>query len=624
MYGTTVFCTQNLAVSGANQVLVNLLEGGLIQGLAVILSPHDGPMRSIFMNSGAVVYVGDIRSKLKSVTDIRLVICNTIMTADTVLHLVTHGIPHLWILHEWWPDHVLQTELHKRHYSSSFSAVIKAAMDKCENIVAVCGSQRELYGIKSRAHIIPVGVPRPISEYATSKRHSGTTRFLCMGVVCPRKNQLKLVEIFKTFAGSRSDVRLDIVGARYVRDYESEYANMITAAIGDDPRISLHEVTNDPRAWYSASDVLILNSLNEVTPLVICEAMFSNLPVIASNVAGIPEMFTDGLHGFLVSNDDDNSLLEALERMHASPELRSKMGKAGREHALKKFTVDRMVRDYARVARSLAPVTILIDMDGVIVDWDKGFHTVWCNRAPVDRHRSYIMQECVPESLKEEAKLISRNPGFFASLPPCEGAIDAVKHLASLPGFCVFICSSPLLANPTCVEDKVAWIKTHFGHDWVERLILTRDKTTVRGDILIDDKPDIQGSQYPTWVQLVFDQPYNQKMCEDRFKYRMQSWADQRGWKSTLLTALREVGHVLAEEDLKIHAPEVIADISPKYRKDYQQWRMGSPRGACDKQLEKIEDDFVDLMETHHLLESEDFEEIFLFRKNYRKWRMCR
>lgn len=42
---------------------------------------------------------------------------------------------------------------------------------------------------------------------------------------------------------------------------------------------------------------------------------------------------------------------------------------------------------------------------------------------------------------------------------------------------------------------QYAWIEKHFGHDFLEKVILTRDKTLIAGDFLIDDKPDIQGEE---------------------------------------------------------------------------------------------------------------------------------
>lgn len=42
---------------------------------------------------------------------------------------------------------------------------------------------------------------------------------------------------------------------------------------------------------------------------------------------------------------------------------------------------------------------------------------------------------------------------------------------------------------------QYAWVEKHLGHEFLEQVILTRDKTLIAGDILIDDKPDIVGKE---------------------------------------------------------------------------------------------------------------------------------
>lgn len=44
-----------------------------------------------------------------------------------------------------------------------------------------------------------------------------------------------------------------------------------------------------------------------------------------------------------------------------------------------------------------------------------------------------------------------------------------------------------------CVRVQYAWVEKHLGYDFLEQVILTRDKTLISGDVLIDDKPDILG-----------------------------------------------------------------------------------------------------------------------------------
>ena len=75
-------------------------------------------------------------------------------------------------------------------------------------------------------------------------------------------------------------------------------------------------------------------------------------------------------------------------------------------------------------------------------------------------------------------------------------------------GIDVRLCSSPLSSSPCCVMEKVEWAVAHLGKSWVDRIILTRDKTLVRGDILLDDAPQAKGSSLePVWEHVYFDQP---------------------------------------------------------------------------------------------------------------------
>ena len=66
--------------------------------------------------------------------------------------------------------------------------------------------------------------------------------------------------------------------------------SQVKAAIDNDHRIELHDVTENVDAFYARADILLFTSLNEVTPLVLSEAMSHRIPIISTNIAGIPEM----------------------------------------------------------------------------------------------------------------------------------------------------------------------------------------------------------------------------------------------------------------------------------------------------------------------------------------------
>ena len=67
-------------------------------------------------------------------------------------------------------------------------------------------------------------------------------------------------------------------------------------------------------------------------------------PVVASAVGGIPEVLTDGLDGLLVPPADPAPLADACIRLACSPDLRTRLGEAGRTTVETRFSLDAMVR----------------------------------------------------------------------------------------------------------------------------------------------------------------------------------------------------------------------------------------------------------------------------------------
>ncbi len=92
----------------------------------------------------------------------------------------------------------------------------------------------------------------------------------------------------------------------------------------------------------------------------------------------------------------------------------------------------------------------------------------------------------------------------------------------------VFICTAPLSHYESCVLEKYEWTERYLGIEWTKRIILTRDKTLVKGDFLIDDKPEITGIITPVWEHIIYDKPYNRSVTS---KKRL---TDLRDWKSVL------------------------------------------------------------------------------------------
>lgn len=158
--------------------------------------------------------------------------------------------------------------------------------------------------------------------------------------------------------------------------------------------------------------------------------------------------------------------------------------------------------------------TILVDMDGTIADWGKKWDDILDRHYPmsaVPRHaeqRSFDLRAGLNESDLEVVDAVMNWPNFYRDLEPFPGAVEALREMVEV-GHTVFLVTSPTVTNHTCSQDKLEWAEDHIGVGWSKRVIITHDKTIISGDVLIDDKPDITGDVKPSWVQIVFNQPYN-------------------------------------------------------------------------------------------------------------------
>ena len=144
--GTLAVFAQNLAVSGANQVLLNILKAGYYDGNIILVSPRGGPFAKFFQEIGVSVRVGlSLEMLLDVVPDVRAALANTIMTANVVLKLSdVFGIPVTWIVHEWWPLDRIPMELERRSIKWMTAATVTAAL-KAKNVYCafICDALRK-------------------------------------------------------------------------------------------------------------------------------------------------------------------------------------------------------------------------------------------------------------------------------------------------------------------------------------------------------------------------------------------------------------------------------------------------------------------------------------------------
>lgn len=105
--------------------------------------------------------------------------------------------------------------------------------------------------------------------------------------------------------------------------------------------------------FYQAADLYVHAAKAEVWGLSLTEAMACGLPVVASNVGGIPDQVTEGETGFLVEVADADRFAERIGRLLDNQLLRQRMGRCAAHHAHAEFGLSKMADNYLRLYRSI-------------------------------------------------------------------------------------------------------------------------------------------------------------------------------------------------------------------------------------------------------------------------------
>ena len=179
----------------------------------------------------------------------------------------------------------------------------------------------------------------------------GGLRLVNIGRLSEQKGQLILMPVMGRVAGTVEDVHLTLIGDGELRG--ALEAEISARGLGDEVTLAGWQTEEEVRAALAGCHVLVLPSFAEGLPMVIMEAMAAGRPVIATYVAGIPELVQEGVTGWLVPAGDDAALAGAVEALAAMPaEARAELGRAGRARVLERHDMYREAETLAGFFRA--------------------------------------------------------------------------------------------------------------------------------------------------------------------------------------------------------------------------------------------------------------------------------
>jgi glycosyltransferase involved in cell wall biosynthesis len=211
---------------------------------------------------------------------------------------------------------------------------------------------------RSKFRVIPVGLELDpflrleSSDGARFRGEAGVRNDELLLTFVGRLVPIKRVEVLlRALARARArgaPVRLAVVGGGPLRSDLERLAREL--GVAEVARFMGYR--SDMVSVAAASDLAILCSANEGTPVSLIEAGAAGRPAVATAVGGVPDVVT-GETGILVPEGDAEAVARAIAGLAADPQLRARMGAKARDHVAKSFSAVRLARDVDGLYREL-------------------------------------------------------------------------------------------------------------------------------------------------------------------------------------------------------------------------------------------------------------------------------
>jgi len=282
----------------------------------------------------------------------------------TLLSVLKLGIPFVYTLHDSSPwSSFCHSSIEQAARKAAYSNLEMRTCERADHVAVVSQAMRnELvsrFGIDERkVSFIPSGVdtrtfkprdPEEIGAEDIGKKYGFAGKYcIYVGQLLPRKGVVHLVEAFK---GVKADIKCVIVGEGPDKAKLCELVNNL------DLRRKIRFVGAVPLGdlvkLYASASFFVLPSLSEGLPLVVVEAQSCGLPVIASEVGGIPEVIMDGYNGFLVKPQDIDRMRDLIELLSEDEKLCRRISSRASKFALENFSWDKVAEKYGRIYKNL-------------------------------------------------------------------------------------------------------------------------------------------------------------------------------------------------------------------------------------------------------------------------------
>lgn len=203
---------------------------------------------------------------------------------------------------------------------------------------------QEVYGLPdNRIPVVFNGIDLSRCIVKESYARKDTFTVLHIGRFMDVKNHELLLRSFARFKGQHSDARLQLLGDGELKENMMQLAGQLNIT----DAVEFAGLQSNVYPWLHNADVFILPSKFEGMPMTLIEAMGTGLPIIASNVGGIPDMLSSQKEALLIEPKEEK-IIEALEMVYSDAKKREYWGRNALQRS-SLFSSQAMARKYLQL-----------------------------------------------------------------------------------------------------------------------------------------------------------------------------------------------------------------------------------------------------------------------------------
>lgn len=245
--------------------------------------------------------------------------------------------------------------------SRIWKQVEKVGLKKQKQIISIIPYVRKEIEKYTNAEIHDI--ENAISEsYFHTSRDRVKGRIFFAGWLNPRKNLVGLLKALPAVLNKTKEISVHVAGEACDPDYYKQIKAVINEYdLSGHVKLLGRIDQGAVKRELTQASVFVLPSKQENAPMAIAEAMAVGVPVISSNVCGMPYMIEDGVTGFLVDPDDISGFSDSILKLLDNEDIYSKMSSAAQSEAVSKYhpqsVASRTIAVYKSLIKTYDPVS---------------------------------------------------------------------------------------------------------------------------------------------------------------------------------------------------------------------------------------------------------------------------